>query len=275
MDPCRSQLLEGGDVGGDGFGISALFACDAAIRDLEVTFPLLGRLPDGHEHLMRLEADGRTVEKTLSGSNRTAVLTVRAARPESFASRAKRVMAVFLSAVELGVGHILSGWDHLLFLAALLLGSRGLRSVVIPITAFTIAHSITLTLATLGVYAPSPRWVEPAIAASIAFVSFQNVVRSAPSHRWLVTLLFGLVHGFGFAGALQELALPRDRLAPTLLGFNVGVELGQIAVIGLALPLLARLRQRTAFEAHWQWRASAAMGLIGAAVCVMRVARPG
>jgi hypothetical protein len=146
----------------------------------------------------------------------------------------------WLSFIRMGAEHILSGPDHLLFLLALLALSRGLWSMVTIVTGFTVAHSITLSLAVLGwVDAPS-RLVEPLIAASIVWVAVENLV--APKgigRRWLVAAAFGLVHGLGFAGGLLELGLPREALARALIGFNVGVELGQIAFVAVVLPPLA------------------------------------
>jgi hydrogenase/urease accessory protein HupE len=140
---------------------------------------------------------------------------------------------------RLGLAHILSGWDHLLFLAALLLRGGNLLTMLKIITAFTLAHSLTLALATLGLVVVPGRIVEPAIAASIVWVALENFrAREAPSHRWVVSFVFGLIHGFGFASALQELSLPPGRLAWALLGFNLGVEAGQAAVLVAVSPLL-------------------------------------
>src|SRR5262249_59469524 len=125
---------------------------------------------------------------------------------------------------RLGVEHILTGYDHLLFLAALLVRGGRVWSLLKIVTAFTVAHSLTLALAVLGALTVSPRLVEPAIAASIAYVALENVFRQAPSRRWLVTFGFGLVHGLGFASGLGPLALPPWNLARPLAGFNLGCE---------------------------------------------------
>jgi HupE / UreJ protein len=144
--------------------------------------------------------------------------------------------------VRLGMEHILSGLDHLLFLAALLLGSRGLRSLLITITAFTAAHSLSLAAATLGWAHVSGNWVEPAIAASIVWMAVENLLSArAPLRRHLLTFAFGLAHGLGFAEALTELHLAGWPLARALLGFNLGVELGQALVVLLLAPALASM----------------------------------
>ena len=139
----------------------------------------------------------------------------------------------------LGLQHILSGYDHLLFLAGLLLGVHGLRRVVMTATAFTIGHSLTLVSAVLGIVALPAGLVEPLIAASIAYVGVENLVSTNTSSRWRTALAFGLIHGFGFAGALQELGVGSGgvRTVVPLGFFNLGVEAGQVAVALMVLPV--------------------------------------
>jgi hydrogenase/urease accessory protein HupE len=141
--------------------------------------------------------------------------------------------------VLMGAEHILSGPDHLLFLIALLALSRSLWSTVKIVTGFTVAHSITLSLATLGWVELPSNIVEPFIAASIVWVAVENLIASqSDSRRWLLATSFGLVHGLGFASALLELGLPRGALVPALIGFNVGVEIGQLLFVAIAVPLI-------------------------------------
>jgi hypothetical protein len=116
------------------------------------------------------------------------------------------------------------------------------------VTAFTLAHSVTLGLAALGVWAPSPRLVEPAIALSVAYVGAENFFVTSVEGRWRITLPFGLVHGFGFAGALREIGLPRAEVPGALVLFNLGVEAGQLAVLAVLLPLLYGLRRSSWFR---------------------------
>jgi hypothetical protein len=145
--------------------------------------------------------------------------------------------------VLLGVEHILTGWDHLLFLLGLLLPGGGVLALAKIITAFTVAHSITLSLAVLDVVTLPDRLIEAVIALSIAAVAAENVfLRTTVRRRWIVSLCFGLVHGFGFSSALRELGLPAHGLLLSLGGFNVGVELGQALVVAVALPLLTAVR---------------------------------
>lgn len=157
--------------------------------------------------------------------------------------------AVVLTYTRLGVQHILEGVDHLAFVAALMLIVRGWPMLLKTVTAFTIAHSITLALATFGYVSMPPPPVETLIALSIVLVAVEAVrlrrgQRSiATRWPWMVAFAFGLLHGFGFAGALVEIGLPQTDIPLALLCFNVGVELGQLAFIALLLGLVALLRR--------------------------------
>ncbi len=157
----------------------------------------------------------------------------------------------FWDFLQLGVRHIWTGYDHLLFLFGLLVVCRSFRSVVIIISCFTVAHSVTLALVTLGAVHLPANLVEPLIAASILFVGVENLVRrgAEPKGRGAVAFGFGLIHGFGFANVLRDLGVGASGsgVAVPLLGFNLGVELGQIAVAAIALPLLWQLRRLPAF----------------------------
>jgi hydrogenase/urease accessory protein HupE len=134
-----------------------------------------------------------------------------------------------------GVEHIAIGYDHIAFLVAVILWRRRFLALVKMVTAFTVAHSITLSLAALDVFRlPSPV-VETLIAVSIIYVAIENFFVSTLQRRWSVTFVFGLVHGFGFASVLQEYGLPRDALVPALAMFNLGVEAGQISIVLMSL----------------------------------------
>lgn len=151
--------------------------------------------------------------------------------------------------LKLGVAHIFLGYDHIAFLLALILavpfggkafdpdGRLGLIELLKTVTAFTIAHSLTLILAALELVSLPTRLVEAGIAATIVYVAVENLVSKSPAHRWRLTFAFGLVHGFGFAGVLRELGLPTEGLVRCLLSFNVGVEAGQVAIVLAALPV--------------------------------------
>ncbi len=163
-----------------------------------------------------------------------------------------------------GTWHIWLGFDHILFLLSLLLPSvlirRGqswqpaetfrdaLADVVKVVTAFTIAHSITLSLATLGIVTPNARFVDSGIALSVVFAAINNLIPRVEHGRWLAAFGFGLIHGFGFASALRDLGLPAGALALSLFGFNLGVELGQLAIVVVFLPLAFALRATWAYR---------------------------
>lgn len=148
--------------------------------------------------------------------------------------------------VLLGIEHILTGYDHILFLLSLLMLGGGLRYLLKVVSAFTVAHSITLSLAVLNVVTLPSRWVESAIALSIVYVAAENFWRKdhALRDRWLVTFGFGLVHGLGFASILKEFAIPRSSLALSLASFNIGVELGQVAIVTGAYLVLRVIRSQ-------------------------------
>jgi len=144
--------------------------------------------------------------------------------------------------LALGVRHILEGFDHLAFLLALVVASRGLGALVGVVTAFTLAHSCTLAAAALGWIVPPARIVELLIALSIVFVALRNLLDDRPRSLWPEALGFGLVHGLGFAGALSLTLSAEPQRLRALLGFNLGVEIGQLAVVLVALALLAGAR---------------------------------
>ncbi|MEM7688762.1 MAG: HupE/UreJ family protein [Pseudomonadota bacterium] len=160
-------------------------------------------------------------------------------------------LSVLVDYFVIGAEHILFGWDHLLFVIALVLLVRNPWPVVKAATAFTVAHSITLVATVLGYSGLPGRPVEALIALSIVFLAVEvAIVLRDPERRtltrtypWAVAFAFGLVHGFGFAGALADIGLPQTQLATALFAFNVGVEAGQLLVVGLTLVVLAALRR--------------------------------
>lgn len=155
--------------------------------------------------------------------------------------------AIIRRFVSTGVHHIIIGPDHILFLIGLLLLGGNLLSLMKIVTAFTLAHSVTLSLAVIGILRPSPAIVEPAIALSIVYIGADNLMvgRQGRDLRAWIALAFGLIHGFGFAGVLAEMDLPRQALGWTLVSFNVGVEVGQIMIVAVIATALAALRQRS------------------------------
>lgn len=203
----------------------------------------------------RIEIDGLQASNTdvlvriefANGASSTALL--KPAQPWLIVKGPRSAGQVVWDFTVLGVEHILSGFDHLLFVLALLLIVSGTRRLLMTITAFTIAHSITLAAATLGVvWVPGPP-VEATIALSILFLASElvKVNRGQPSltatYPWLVAFTFGLLHGLGFAGALSDVGLPQHEIPLALLMFNVGVELGQVAFVAVVLAFVFALRK--------------------------------
>jgi hydrogenase/urease accessory protein HupE len=217
----------------------------------------------------------------LDGSTQLARLTPSA--PSFVVEGIPGRMEVVRSYLPLGVGHILGGVDHLLFVLALLIITRGAWRLVKTVTAFTVAHSVTLSLAALGVVRVPSAPVEAVIALSIVFVATEIVhgrqgrpglTQRAP---WLVAFAFGLLHGFGFAGALSEIGLPQLDIPLALSSFNVGVEIGQLLFIAAVLALVAiarQVRHRLGFRwPVWSWRvAPYAIGSVSSFWLIQRLA---
>ena len=228
--PCVAKLSHA-KSDKDALKIEGVFSCDDYSK-AELRLRLLERLPKRHRHA----ANGSllTRQNPLLRLHKTAS---KHSQPNGF-------WGFLVSGIE----HILFGFDHLVFLFGLVLVGRRWFGVIKAVTAFTVAHSITLALALLKIWAPSGNVIEPLIALSVAYVGVENFFVKDAEKRWRVTLPFGLIHGFGFAGALGELALPSSQLPTALFAFNLGVELGQVAVLCLILPLLLALHKRPWFE---------------------------
>ena len=171
--------------------------------------------------------------------------------------------------VTIGIGHILpDGADHILFVLAVFLASARFKALVWQISAFTIAHTVTLALAATGAITPSPNVVEPLIAFTIAFVAIENLVfREMTAWRPVVVFGFGLIHGLGFAGFFGELGLPPGQFWSALIGFNLGVEVGQLSIIAIAaiagLALRRLLRDPAGDAGYRSWIVRPASALIG------------
>jgi len=236
--------------------------CPGSTQALALNYRLLFDIDALHRGLLRLDLDG--VPHTAVMAPDTGVLTIKAGETSRLAQFGQYLVE--------GVWHIWIGFDHILFLLSLLLpavlvlpvvkSSAGVKTprhwigvatfrvalseVLWVVTAFTVAHSITLTLAALQIVSLPSRWVESAIAASVVLAAANNLFPLVERKRWLVAFTFGLIHGFGFASVLTELGLPKDALVLSLLGFNVGVETGQLAIVAAFLPF-AYLLRNTAF----------------------------
>jgi hypothetical protein len=253
---CDSRLDEASLDATDGLRLNATYLCAQSPRRLHLRFGFLERMPGDHRHLATVRLPGGRGEV-----DALATLT----RPEMDVEiGGAGASAGFVSLLRGGIEHILTGADHLAFLLALVLGATlasstgrassggfpGFRAsvrarlLVAMLTAFTVGHSFSLAIATLGWFAPGPRLIEPAVALSVAYVGAENVFARSVRHRWMLTLLFGVVHGFAFAGGLIPLGLPRARLPGALLAFNLGVEAGQLMVLAVLFAPIALVRSR-------------------------------
>jgi hydrogenase/urease accessory protein HupE len=214
--------------------IVVLYACAGPIRTLSIRDGIDALLGVDHHTIADIQWPGGAKQVIFEKGQRSASVAIASgASPES------GVTGKFVFYLRLGVEHIIGGIDHLLFLLALLALSTSLWQTVKIVTAFTVAHSITLSLAVLGLVDVPSSIVEPLIAASIVWVAVENLVAPAGAgRRWLIAAIFGLVHGLGFASALSELGLSRDALVRALIGFNIGVELGQLAFVAVVMPPL-------------------------------------
>lgn len=222
--------------------------CSAAIEKLQVQYGLFFDIDPQHKGLLRLEAGGHTS---------TAIFGTEQAKQNLSVQQPNKVRQFFDYARD-GVWHIWIGYDHILFLLALLLPAVVLRKerqwqavaafkpafieVLKIVTAFTIAHSITLSLATLDVISLPSRWVEATIAASVVLAALNNIYPLFRERRWMMAFVFGLIHGFGFASVLGDLGLPQNTLVLALVGFNLGVEAGQLAIVAVFLPFTFAIR---------------------------------
>jgi len=235
--------------------------CGAALpKRLEIEYSLFADLDPTHRGLLRAKFGEQTVTGVLGPDRPTLSLD-----PEG-----RSRLEQFLDYAREGVWHIWIGFDHVLFLLSLLLPAVLLASRFPPafwdvlkvVTAFTVAHSITLALAALSVVSLPSRLVESAIALSVILAALNNLWPVVQRARWLVAFTFGLIHGFGFASVLTELGLPQDTLLLALVGFNLGVEVGQLAIVGVFLPVAFLLRDTWAYRRVVAVGGSAAIALI-------------
>ena len=229
-----------------------------ATQALLITSDVPKRLLRGHRELLIVYADGdRTVQKLLDSTSDSVTVNLQ----RNFDS----ARGTAWSFLKLGNVHILSGYDHLLFLAGLFLAAGTVRELIALLTAFTIAHSTSLALVVLaGAHLPASI-VEPLIAASIVWVGIENLLRARQRRRWLVVFGFGLIHGFGFAGALTDLRFGANAMdiAKALFFFNAGVESGQLLVAAAILPLLWAIRSGAEWQTKLQPACSALIALAG------------
>ncbi|WP_309121454.1 HupE/UreJ family protein [Paenibacillus sp.] len=243
--------------------IDIRYAFDEPVERYMIQYGLLFDTHPDHRNFASIRVGDHSIDQVINASN--TILQIGGANASASASDGTHAASSWTAAlgtyVGMGMEHIWGGLDHMLFVLALLLNVRGWKPLAATITAFTLGHSVTLVLSALELASLSPFVAEPLIALSILYVAAENLLRDKPTRsRLQVTALFGLVHGFGFAeilhGALSgNIALP-------LVSFNLGVEIGQLAVVAAALPILWAAR-RYAGRTAWPRYASGAVGAFG------------
>jgi hypothetical protein len=250
--------------------------CPSAIDTLQLRYTLLEGIDPSHRGLLTLKEDGTVQTGVLQAASSVATFNVLAP------SRTREFGEYFRA----GVSHILSGIDHLLFLFSLLLPAVLLRrqhvwepvikpgpafkNIIKVVTAFTLAHSITLSLAAFNVVRLPSRLTESIIAASIVVAALNNIFPVVTESRARIAFAFGLLHGFGFASVLADMGLPQGARVLSLLGFNLGIEAGQLAVVTCVMPLIYALRYATFYRRTVLPWASAAIAAIAMVWLVQR-----
>ncbi|TFW16061.1 HupE/UreJ family protein [Massilia arenosa] len=243
--------------------------CPRSTDALTLDYRLFADLDPQHRGLVRLTRDGAAAANLILGGD----------HPRESIAPTTNDVASFLTYVKLGIWHIWIGYDHVLFLLSLLLPAvlvwrghqweeaHGPRAVALDVirivSAFTLAHSVTLTVAALHVVTLPSRWVESAIALSVVLAALNNITPVGGVQRWMAAFGFGLIHGFGFANVLNDLGLPPGALAASLVGFNLGVEMGQLALVAVFLPVAYLMRST------WFYRR---VVLVGGSAAIMLVA---
>ena len=228
--------------------------CTQSGPTLAIDYRLFFEIDPQHRGLLNLVENGNSTSIVFGAENSHRAVGGNATTP----------LIQFASYLDEGIWHIWLGFDHILFLVSLLLPAvlvrrhsewrpaQSFRAAFVDVakivTAFTLAHSITLSLAALGVISLPSRWIETAIALSVVLAALNNLFPIVARGRWIAAFGFGLVHGFGFAGALQDLGLPSGSLALSLAGFNIGVEMGQLAIVGIFLPIAFALRSTRTYR---------------------------
>lgn len=238
-----------------GDGLSVVFDCDHPVERLLIHDRLPSVLGESHHVIALLTWQGGSQSHAFSASQPTLQADLQQAAAVNGAA------SFFL----LGVEHIATGYDHLLFVLALVLCGGSLLQLLKIVTAFTLAHSVTLGAAAFDLVTLPSALVEAVIALSIAYVAFENLYpRFAISRRWTISFAFGLVHGFGFSSVLKEIGLPKGSELLALLNFNLGVEAGQVVAVAVVVPLLVWLRRQTWGERVIRWTSMGilAIGLV-------------
>jgi hydrogenase/urease accessory protein HupE len=244
---------------GDGVIVRNTFSCRTVLGDLVYHSTVLTATDRTARQVVLIGAGENAPQALLDDAHTT--LTISAPAPSVWSTMQRYLVT--------GIEHIFLGYDHIAFLVAIVLWARRLWPVIKIVTAFTIAHSITLSLAALQIVVIPSAIVEPAIAASIMFVAMENFFSRNVDGRWRVTFAFGLIHGFGFAGALQEFGLPANAVVPALAAFNIGVEIGQVAIVSIVVPALIALDRLFAADRTKPVRAASLVYALSALITML------
>lgn len=238
--------------------VELVFRCPGDVTDLTITTSLFLDLDESHTQFARLAPpdDPRNVlhEAVLTESN----MVFHVADVKTGGSASLERATAFL---KLGIEHLLTGYDHILFLLTVIVGISFVEALK-AVTSFTLAHSLTMALAFLGAISLPSSIVEPLIAVTVIFVAFENITRANIRRRWIWTFFFGLIHGLGFVGALKLITVSRSELVLSLVSFNVGIELAQLLVVAIAVVAL-RYARRYSWSAIFNRGFSACVGLLG------------
>jgi len=223
-------------------------------------------LYDATKLLQAQGAKGKHLVSLVSGPNAGETMLYPTDPPLDLSKPMETTGQLMWKFFKAGVEHIVTGYDHLCFLFALILWAHRIWPVVKIVTAFTISHSITLSLAALNIFTLPSTLTEALIAVSIIYVAAENFFSKDVEKRWRDTFLFGFIHGFGFASALTEMGVPQNAVVPALAAFNIGVEAGQIAIVFAAVPILLYIDRHTEGKRHDKlvYAGSAVIALFGA-----------
>lgn len=247
-------------------GIYTCLKAVSSLKDLKITSFLFTNVFGNFDHFVNITVQGVTQEIIFTPESQVYPASTETEK-QSFKPTSQGKSSNFFSVIKrftgLGIEHIAFGFDHILFLLATILIIRSFKNIVLLVTSFTVAHSVTLILASLGLITLTGRIVEPVIALSIVFMAVRNIWLLKYKgegfnlkERWLIVFGFGLVHGLGFARALAQIEIPKEYFIPALLTFNVGVEIGQFMILAIVLPYLILMRP-------WRFRLHTLYGISG------------
>lgn len=245
----------------DGLSIRQTWSCEKVAGDIVYRSTVLTAEDPAARQIVMIGTGDDALQALLNATATEVVIN----KASSTTSLLEVVRLYLLTGIE----HIFLGYDHVAFLVAIVLWARRVGPVFKIVTAFTVAHSITLSLAALDIVVVPSSIVEPAIAASIVFVAAENFFSRNADGRWKVTFAFGLIHGFGFASVLKEFGLPPNAVVPALASFNIGVEIGQLAIVSVVVPVLVYLDRVLSAERAFPVRTAQVVYAVSGVITVL------